>query len=137
MPATAPSIYLCHLVPPTIFIAAVLPHLWAGATGYIRVSTDWADMAVGRASGEVMVEGIAASGGRGERVARVATVRGDNAIIIMARRLPVNGLESVFELLRATELPLAEDGPENGNTTNRGSDSNEDRHDIARFRSGS
>jgi hypothetical protein len=81
-----------------------------------------------------MVEGVGASGS--ERVARVSAVRRDDAIIIMARRLPVNGLESVFELLRATELPLAEDGPENGDTTEGGSDSDEDRHDITRFGSG-
>lgn len=123
------SIYL-GLVPSAIFIATVLPHLWAGATRHICISSNRAHM--GRTSGEVMVERIVASAARRVGAARVTAVSGDNSIIITRRRLPINGLESVLELLRATELPLAEDGPENGNTSDGGSDSDEDGHDITR-----
>lgn len=39
---------------------------------------------------------------------------------------PVNGVHPLVELLRATELPLSEDGPENEDTADRGDNSDED-----------
>ena len=48
-----------------------------------------------------------------------------NDALIGVCGLPVDGLETRVELGRASELPFAEDSPENGNSTNDGCNNNE------------
>lgn len=45
----------------------------------------------------------------------MTTVGGDNALIRVAWG-PVNGFQTLVKLVRTTELPLAEDGPKEGDT---------------------
>jgi hypothetical protein len=51
------------------------------------------------------------------------TVGGGSAVrreaIVVHRRLPVDGLEAVFELGRGTELPFADNGPNDSTPSNR------------------
>lgn len=47
------------------------------------------------------------------------------------RLLPVDGLHPLVKLLGASELPLAEDGPDDKDTTNGGDGGNEDGSDVA------
>jgi hypothetical protein len=51
----------------------------------------------------------------GRRVGGGPTVSGEATVVL--RGLPVNGLEAVLKLGRRTELPLADDGPNNGTAT--------------------
>lgn len=44
-----------------------------------------------------------------------------NAIVLASGWLPINGVEALIELLGARELPFAEDGPEDSDTSNGGS----------------
>jgi len=53
------------------------------------------------------------------RGARGDTAVRGNAIVLASGWLPINGVEALIELLGARELPLAEDSPKNGNTSNR------------------
>jgi hypothetical protein len=52
------------------------------------------------------------------RCTRVTTVGRDDAFIVMGSGLPVNGLETLIKLLGTTELPFAEDSPEDCDSTN-------------------
>jgi hypothetical protein len=54
-----------------------------------------------------------------------------NATVVVGGLLPVDGLETLVELLGARELPLAENGPEDGDTAEGGSNRDEDRRSRA------
>lgn len=108
----------------------------AGTARKISVSTNGAG-----AGREVMIEGImsAATSAR-VRVARsraegrcagVGTAMRGNATVVVGGLLPVDGLETLVELLGARELPLAENGPEDGDAAEGGSDCDEDRRSRA------
>lgn len=115
----------------TVIVAPVLPHGWAWPARHVRVTADRADM--GRASGEVVLERVRAAsrgGATAVRGSRRETASGE-ATIFVALGPPVNGVHAVLELLGATELPLAEDSPENEDTTNGGDNSNQDGDDVA------
>jgi len=102
----------------------------AGTARKISVSTNGAG-----ASCEVMVQGISAvasarvrvAGPRAERRgAGVGTAMRGNAAVLVGGLLPVDGLETLVEFLGTRELPLAEDGPNDEDTTNGSSNSDED-----------
>jgi hypothetical protein len=105
--------------------------LRARSTSEIRITTDGTDMR--GASGEVVVRN------RVERRVIVAAVCGRSAglaterieVVIVGRRLPVDRLETLIELLRAAELPFTEDSPEDEDTTNRCHSGDEDGKDVA------
>lgn len=112
--------------------------LGAGArtTGHVRITSHRAQ--VSWSSGEVVVEAmiqarVAASAAvsRAMRGSRETTIGGNNVIIIRTWLLPVDGLQTLVETLGAAQLPFAEDGPKNGDTTEGGKDSNEDSNDAA------
>lgn len=52
-------------------------------------------------------------------------------MVIMGGGLPVNRLETLFETLGAAQLPLAEDGPQNSDTTERSGNCNQDGDNVA------
>lgn len=112
-----------------------LLHLWlrAGATREVSIATN--RRKCGSASSEIVV-------GQGGKVAviRPSTIAPVQAHVIVTCRverrcigghptvrgkatfmfcgLPVDGLETILELRRGTELPLADDGPNNSAATN-------------------
>ena len=67
------------------------------------------------AAGKAAVFG--AGGVEGRRVGGNPAMRGETAIV--HGRLPVDGLETILELGRGTELPFANYGPDDSNASNR------------------
>jgi len=51
-------------------------------------------------------------------------MRGETAVVL--RRLPVDGLKAVLKLSGGTELPFANDGPDDSTTSNRCGEYDED-----------
>lgn len=112
-------------------VQAVHLRLGARSASEIRITTDRAE--VRGASGEIMVrEGLCCGvvavpvpgGGAGMSVDGVK-------VVVVRRRLPVDRLEALIELLGAAEFPLAEDGPEDEDTTDGGHCGKENGEDIA------
>jgi hypothetical protein len=55
------------------------------------------------------------------------TVIGDDAVVVTGVRLPVgDGVQALVKLLGTGEFPFAEDGPENGSTSNGSSNGDDD-----------
>lgn len=103
-------------------------HRRRGSTSHICVSAN--GRAVG-SGGKVMVEGVAARAVTVTRARMVRRARGGaamrgNAIVLASGWLPINGVEALIELLGAGELPFTEDSPEDSNTSNRSSYSDND-----------
>ena len=90
---------------------------------------------MGWASGKVVVRDSV--GETGIDTMAVSTVRVEgrvgHATVVgsIIRLLPVNGLHPLVKLLGASELPLAEDGPDDKDTTDGGNDGDEDGSDVA------
>jgi len=104
-----------------------LLHLWlgAGAASEISVAANRSEVRGG--SGKVVIELVAihaCSSGvvvilrRVERRgSRVGAAVGRNNANVVVRRLPIYRGHALVKLGRVAELPLAEDGPKDGNTT--------------------
>jgi len=99
--------------------------LRAGAASEISVAANGSEVRGG--SGQVVIKLVAIhSCSRGvavilrrveRRGSRVGAAVGRNNANIVVRRLPVNRGHALVKLGRVAELPLAEDGPEDGNST--------------------
>jgi hypothetical protein len=110
--------------------AVQVVHLRLGARSArkVRITTDGAE--VRGASGEIVV-------GEGSRSGVASVTRGgagvavDGVHVVVVRWLPVDRLETLVELLRAAELPLTEDGPEDEDTSDGCNSGNENGENIA------
>jgi hypothetical protein len=123
-----------------------LMHLWLGAGATSEVSVTTASRKWCGAGGEIVLR---KGGEAARRIVRAATVApGEAHQVVVARRverrcvgghpmvsrettlmlcgLPVDGLEAVLELRRRTELPFADDGPNDGAATDGRGEYNED-----------
>lgn len=72
----------------------------------------------------VAVSGAMRGGGVERRCSRIGTAMGGNNAVVV-RGLPVDRGHALVEFLGMTELPLAEDGPKDGNTSDRRGNDNE------------
>jgi len=107
--------------------------LGARATSEVSVAPNWRERSASRevvfgqrreaATSVVLTAGAGKAAvfvaGRVERrrVGGDSAMRGEAAVV--HGRLPVDGLETVLELCRGTELPFANYGPDDSNTSNR------------------
>jgi hypothetical protein len=138
---------ICRVLVVNRHVAAVLLHRRAGSTrGIERLGTGAAveiSVTTNRhqargASGEVMISDTVPVVGRGTIASHARLMasgvegRGDRAavrcktFIVRVRGLPVDGLHTVLKLGRRTELPLADNGPDESNTTDAASDGSDD-----------
>lgn len=139
-------------------VAAVLLHRWAGSTGSVEWLGAWAAVEIGVAtnrhqargtSGEVVISNVVAVVRRGAVASHARLVAsgveggGNGAavrrktVVVRVRGLPVDGLHAVLKLGRGPELPFADNGPNEGDTTNAAGDSSDDSQaDFAGFGKG-
>jgi len=106
--------------------------LWGCASGKVRVTADWGEMSW--SSSEIVIKRvmtrrhvIIATGVEGA-VRRVGSCAMETrkSLIVGPSRLPVDGLDSVFELGGWSELPFTDCGPDDGDTDNTRSQDRDD-----------
>lgn len=114
-------------------VATVASELGAGTTGHVCVSSNGTEM--GWASSKVVVGDSVGKTGIGTMAVSTVRVEGrvGHATVVgsIICLLPVDRLHPLVKPLGASELPLAEDGPNDKDTTNGGDGGNEDGSDVA------